>query len=104
MSTQAQPSTGNAIAVEAFPNQQSVIEPGAGTGNVSLYLAGSPGASILNIYFVAGPGDVQVFYGQNSTYPNTPLPQGTSQYPLADGFNILWTSDGTPFKLVWGVS
>jgi hypothetical protein len=104
MSIQAQPSTCTAVTVEAFPNQQSVIEPGAGNGNVSLYLDGSPGASTLNLYFIAESGNVQVFYGQDYTYPNTPLPQGTSQYPLANGFNILWTSDGTPFKLVWGVS
>ncbi len=91
-----------AVAADAFPAQQSVIEPDAGTGNVSLYLDGA--GTYLNLYFDSEGSGAQVFYGENSTYPNTPLPQGVTQYPLANGFNLRWTSDGTPFKVVWGVS
>jgi hypothetical protein len=92
----------NDAVTGSFPTQQSAILPGAGTGDGSLYLAGTPGASQIYIYFVTGGGNVQVFYGQDYSYPNTPLPQGTTTYPLANGFNIRWVSDGSPFKLVWG--
>ena len=102
MSTETAVKT-SAITESAFPAQQSVIEPGAGTGNAELYLAGAGGTSI-SLYYSGSGGNVQVYYGQNYTYPNIPLPVGISQYALANGFNLLWTSDGSPFKVVWGVS
>jgi hypothetical protein len=104
MSTQTNMPNNEAIVVDTFPNQQSAIVPGAGTGGASLYLAGSPGATRLNVYLGSGGGNVQVFYGENFQSPTTPLPQGITTFSLNNGFNIRWISDGTPFKVVGGVS
>jgi hypothetical protein len=95
--------TATAITEEAFPAQQSVLQPGEGFGSLSLYLADGTHTSLYIFY--SGGQNVQVMYGQNGGHPNTPLPTGVSQYPLANGFNIFWNSgNGSPFKLAWGVS
>lgn len=90
------------LSETAFPQQQNVVMPDAGTGNIALYLAGT--GTTLNVYLGVGAPGTQVYYGQNYSYPNTPLPQGISTFPLADGFNIRWASTNGNFKLVWGVS
>lgn len=104
MTTEAQAQIKESVTAEALPGQQSVLMPNAGTGITALYLGGSPGATQLFIYYTGNGGNVQVLYGQNYSEPTTPLPVGMSTYPLNNGFNISWSSDGSPFKIAWGVA
>jgi hypothetical protein len=101
MSAQPEAAKSNQLTTEAaFPSQQSVVMPGAGNGQIGLYLAGG-GGSQLAVYYSGGA--TQVLYGQNFQSPTTPLPTGVTTFPLANGFNMSWQSSGQPFKLVWGV-
>ena len=104
MTTEAQSQLKESVTAEALPNQQSVLMPGAGNGITALYLGGSPGATQLFIYFTGSNGTVQVLYGQNYSAPTIPLPVGMSTFPLNNGFNMSWNSDGSPFKIAWGVA
>lgn len=104
MTTEVQSQLKESVTAEAFPNQQSVLMPSQGSGTTSLYLAGSPGATQLFVYYSGANGKVQVLYGQNYSAPSFPLPVGTTAFQLNNGFNIYWSSDGSPFKVAWGVA
>jgi hypothetical protein len=90
-----------AFTATDFPSNQNVVVPNAGSGNISLYLTGL--GSTLSLYY-APNGDSQVFYGENNSYPNIPLPAGISTYLANPGFNMQWSSSTGGFKLVWGTS
>lgn len=89
------------VTVTGFPTNQNVLMPNPGSGDASLYLAGT--GQTLYLYF-ASNGDAQVRYGQNYSAPTTPLPAGISMFPNGNGFNLAWTSTTGNFKLVWGTS
>lgn len=102
MSTKTDVPTSSAQITEAaFPTAQNVIIPNPGSGNISLYLAGT--GPTLSLYYATN-GDSRVLYGQNFGAPTIPLPQGISTYPNANGFNLAWQSTTGAFKLVWGTN
>ncbi|HEX8392961.1 MAG TPA: hypothetical protein VF665_11435 [Longimicrobium sp.] len=71
----------------------------AGSGNLSFY----PKGGSLYLYFSPQGPNVVAVYGNNGTYPSTPLPPDAwTQIPDADNVNVYYSvPEGSDMKLAW---